>query len=186
MSIPKCSLIQRCAWIIGFLVIGSLRVFAQEGAVEKPEFKRHKIAVAITHTHVVEGADESGDRTWLMLPSWSVDYDYSITREWGAGLHSDVVIQDFEYEKDEGIIRKRSKPVSFALVGTRALGEHFTVFAGGGLEVATEGTLGLVRLGGDCGWELPGEWELALNIVVDMKINAYNAWVFGLGVGKRF
>lgn len=164
----------------------SLATFAQEEAGGDSGFKRHKVAVSITHTHVGNGTTESGKKTFLLLASWSLDYDYSITEKWGAGLHTDMVVQDFEYEKDEGIVRKRSKPVSLALVGTRALGEHFTVFAGGGMEFAPEGTLGLVRLGGDCGWELPRDWEVAVNLVVDLKINGYDAWVFGFGFGKRF
>lgn len=173
-------------YLTGVFLIATQTVFAQDNSNSTSEFNKNKVTLSITHTHVPSGVNENGKDTWLMLPSWSLDYDYSINAKWGAGLHTDLVIEDFEYEKEEGIILERSKPFSMALVGTRSLGEHFTIFAGGGLEVATEGTLGLVRVGGDCGWELPGEWELAVSLVADFKFDAYNAWVFGLGVGKRF
>ncbi|MGC3946217.1 MAG: hypothetical protein QM762_17160 [Chryseolinea sp.] len=152
----------------------------------KPEFNRNKVSLSITHTHIPTGVNENGESSWIMLPSWSLDYDYSIAEKWSAGIHTDLVIQDFEYEKEEGIVKKRSKPFSMALVGTRKFGEHFSLFAGGGMEVAPEGTLGLFRIGGDCGWELPNNWELSINVVADFKVDAYNAWVFGFGAGKRF
>ena len=173
-------------WVIGFLLSSMCTVCAQENDNSKPEFNRNKVSLSITHTHIPTGINENGQSSWLMLPSWSLDYDYSITGKWGAGLHTELVIEDFQYEKEEGIILKRSKPFSMALVGTRKFGEHFSLFAGGGMEVASEGTLGLFRIGGDCGWELPGEWELSLNLVFDFKVDNYNAWVLGFGVGKRF
>lgn len=122
-------------------------------------FNRNKISTAITHTHVPAGVNESGDKYWLTLASWAFDYDYRINRAWGIGLHTDLVIQNFSYKDGEGAIKKREKPVSLVLVGTRKLGEHLTVLAGGGIELSkSEETLSLLRLGADYGWELPKDW----------------------------
>jgi hypothetical protein len=41
-------------------------------------------------------------------------------------------------------------------------------------------------MGADCGWELPDEWELSFSLMADFKINAYNTWVLGFGIGKTF
>ncbi|MEJ1238722.1 hypothetical protein WBG78_11360 [Chryseolinea sp. T2] len=172
--------------VVGLFFSSMCTVCAQQTEAPRPEFNRNKVSLSITHTHVPTGINENGQSSWLMLPSWSLDYDYSLTDKWGAGLHTDLVIEDFQYEKEEGIILKRSKPFSMALVGTRRFGEHISIFAGGGMEVASEGTLGLFRLGGDCGWEIPNDWELSLSLVFDFKIDNYNAWVLGFGVGKRF
>jgi hypothetical protein len=74
-----------------------------------------------------------------------------------------------------------------ALVGKRKFGEHFALFGGGGLEVSKgEETLGLIRIGADVGWEIPGDWEVAFSALVDFKIEAYDAFVVGFGIGKKF
>ncbi|MEJ1238408.1 hypothetical protein WBG78_09775 [Chryseolinea sp. T2] len=149
-------------------------------------FRRNKISLAVTHTFVPTTVNSSGDKTYLSLASWGLDYDYRITPQWGIGLHSDLVIQDFEYEDDD-VVRKRVKPLAMAVVGTRKFGEHLTVVAGGGAEFSRdEETLALIRLGVDYGWELPAGLELSFSITTDFKINAYNALVFGFAVGKTF
>ncbi|HEX5170553.1 MAG TPA: hypothetical protein VFW11_15355 [Cyclobacteriaceae bacterium] len=168
------------------LLIASSVASAQRASEGVESFRRNRIALVLGHTHVPAGIDENGKKTWLALASWGLDYDFRINQDWGLGLHSDLVIQDFEYEEDEGIVKNRTKPVAIAFVGTRRLGEHFTILTGGGMEVAPEGTLGLIRIGTDCGWELPKDWELSLSLMADFKINAYDAWVLGFGIGKLF
>ena len=159
---------------------------AQETSEHAESFRRNRVGIVLGHTHVPAGVDADGKKTWLALASWGLDYDFRINEDWGVGLHSDLVIQDFEYEEEEGIIKNRTKPLAATLVCTRRMGEHFTFLAGGGMEVASEGTLGLVRIGTDWGWELPKDWELSLSLMADFKINAYDAWVLGFGVGKSF
>lgn len=58
--------------------------------------------------------------------------------------------------------------------------------AGGGAEFSPEENLALVRLGFDYAWELPGDWEVAVSLVGDIKIDAYNALVFGFEVARAF
>lgn len=176
----------RTLLLLSLFVLPVIAAFAQEEK-EGERFNRHKLSLAITHTLVPTAIDSEGDKYWLALPSWSFDYDYAISKVWGMGLHSDVVIQNFEYEGEEEVIKKRTKPMTLALVGTRRLGKHLTVLGGGGAEFSTvEETLGLFRLGAEYGWELPNDWELSVDGMVDFKIKAYDAIVLGLAVGKSF
>ena len=160
--------------------------FAQDKNDEE-KFRRHGFSLAITHTLVPTAISSSGEEHWLSLPSWGLDYDYRFNSLWGLGLHSDLVIQNFEYEDGKGIVKERKSPGSLALVATRGLGEHLTVLAGGGIEMSKgEETLALIRIGGDYGWELPKGWEVSFSVMIDFKIEAYNAFVFGFAIGKSF
>jgi len=184
-KLRNCINVKHVMFVSLFGITSSV-LFAQESSGQVESFNRNKVSLVISHTHVPGGVDNSGKKSWLVLPSWGLDYDFSFSEQWGIGLHSDLVIQDFEYEEGEGIIKKRTKPFATAIVGTYHVTDHLTLIAGGGMELAPEGTLGLIRTGVDCGWELPGNWELSASLMADIKINAYNAWVLGLGIGKTF
>jgi len=148
--------------------------------------RHNKISIAITHTFVPTAIGESGDKKWLSLASWGLDYDHYFNSAWGVGLHSDIVIENFQYE-DGDAIKERKSPLALALMATRKLSEHLTLMGGGGLEVSSgEETLALIRIGADYGWELRKDWEVSLSLMTDLKIGAYNAFVFGFGIGKKF
>jgi opacity protein-like surface antigen len=174
----------RWIFVVMFYLLLSSIVSAQNEEVE--EQRKSKISLAITHTFVPTAINNNGDKTWLSLPSWALDYDYRLNSQWGLGVHSDLVIQDFEYEHGD-VVRNRTKPLAMAGVATRRIGKNVSVLGGGGVEFAKgEETLGLVRLGLDYGIELPRDWEVSFSFVIDFKINAYNALVFGFGIGKKF
>lgn len=159
-------------------------VFAQ--TEDETESKKNRVLLAMTHTLVPTAVGESGEKKWLSLASWGLNYDRELNSQWGIGLHSDIVIENFQYE-DGDVIKERKSPLALALVGSRKFGEHISVFGGGGMELSSgEETLGLIRIGMDCGWEIPGDWELAFSVMADFKIEAYDAFVFGLGIAKKF
>lgn len=170
--------------VLVFTSIYSFCALAQESTGSE-ELNRHKISLELSHTHVPASFGVDG-KSWQVLASWGVNYDFRLNEDWALGLHNDLVIQDFAYEDGEGIVKERSKPLASALVITRRLTEHLSVVGGGGMEVAPEGTLGLLRIGFDCGWELPKAWELSVSLMADFKIHAYNAYVLGIGLGKAF
>ena len=37
---------------------------------------RHEVSLLLAHTHVAQGVDIDGDHTWLVLPSWGLNYNY--------------------------------------------------------------------------------------------------------------
>ena len=169
--------------LMALAVLSAQNAFPQD-ADEKP---KNKINLGFTHTLVPTAVNDSNEKYWLALPSWGLDYDRYLGQSWRVGMHTDLVIQNFEFEDNEGIIKKRVKPLSVVGVVTRELGKGFSVFAGGGIELSSdEETLALLRIGVEYGWELPRDFEISVNAMTDIKINAYNAFVFGFGIGKNF
>ena len=74
---------------------------------------------------------------------------------------------------------------SALVVGFKA-GTHFTYQFGLGGEFAKEENFFLTRTGVEYGLELPNEWEFIANFIYDIKWNAYDSFVMGIGVSKSF
>lgn len=134
---------------------------------------------------MLAGVNNQGEKVWTILPSWGIDYDYRLDEKWSVGLHTDWVVESFEYEHN-AIVFERTRPFAAVIVGSRKFGDHLTLVLGGGVELAPEENLNIVRLGLDYSWELPNEWELGASVMSDFKLDAYNSWVLGLGVAKLF
>ncbi|MEK6479176.1 hypothetical protein WJR50_16640 [Catalinimonas sp. 4WD22] len=172
------------------LFIGSLHCAnAQEFEEEKETANYHRLTLVLGHANVLEGIKD-GKKEWLVLGSWGLDYDYWFHPQWAVGLHSDLIVENFEVEQmGEGETvgtLERSSPLASTLVGIFKPGEHFTILLGAGGEFAREETLFLIRAGLEYGWELPGEWELGVSLMQDIKVDAYNSWTLGVGVSKIF
>ncbi len=163
------------------LAIGQEEHLGSEAEEDHP---KNKVSFVLSHTHVPGGINEEGDKSWLVRASWGIDYDYYFSHAWSLGLHSDMVLENFEIEEDN-IIQERSSPIALILTGGRHW-EHFTLVAGAGMEFAKEENFALARVGAEYGWELPAEWEIAISLVTDIKFGGYNSWVFGLGFAKLF
>lgn len=166
--------------------------FAQEGPEpgETNEEGRHRVSLALGHAHVPAGVTDGGQKKWLLLGSWGLDYDYWFGPRWAAGLHNDVIVEDFEVADSDlfesaGVIR-RSYPVASCATLLFKPGRRATYLVGTGGEFASSGSYFLVRAGVEYGWQLPGAWEVGVDLLYDIKWNAYDTWTLGFGVSKLF
>lgn len=170
---------------LAIFVFTNTWVKAQES--ERLSFKKyHRITAATSHSHLRSGI-VSGDQKWLALPSLGFDYDFWWNPKWGAGLHSDIVIENFEVETDlssDDVVIKRSKPLASAAMLCYKPWRHLTFLGGLGGEFAKEENLFLVRLGAEYGAEIDEDWEVSLNLMYDIKWHTYDTWVIGLGISR--
>ena len=160
--------------------------FSQESEAKKENFKPyHSISGLLSHTMIKDGIRD-GKTEWIAFPSFAFDYNYVFSPKWRIGLHNDLIFEDFIVENKEGNELERSEPFASVLVGGFKPGKHFTFEAGMGYEFAKEEDLFLTRIGTEYAVELPNEWEFIVNLVYDMKWNAYDSFAFGVGVSKSF
>ncbi len=160
--------------------------FSQESEAKKENFKPyHSISGLLSHTMIKDGIRD-GKTEWIAFPSFAFDYNYVFSPKWRIGLHNDLIFEDFIVENKEGNELERSEPFASVLVGGFKPGKHFTFEAGMGYEFAKEENLFLTRIGTEYAVELPNEWEFIVNLVYDMKWNAYDSFAFGVGVSKSF
>ena len=164
--------------------------FAQHREESNESFHpEHKLSVVISHAHVFQGRDIDGNRKVLALPSWGLDYTYLFKPKWGIGLHTDLITETFEVEKHleiggSGEVIERTSPIAPALMGIFKPNKHWSFLFGAGIEFAKEENFFLNRVGVEYGIELPRGWEVFGSLNYDIKWNAYDTWLLGLGITK--
>jgi hypothetical protein len=173
------------------LIFPLASLFAQEHRGEGETHKhRHMVSVLLAHAHLSQGV-QNGDRKWLALPSWMLSYNYMVSEKWAIGLHSDIIIDEFEVEANlrsegSGEILERTYPISVVAAGTFKPLPWLGLIGGGGFEYAREDTFGMVRMGLEPNLRLSDKIELVLNLSYDLKLNAYDTWNFGFGIARTF
>ena len=156
-----------------------------EEAVEK--FTPHSgIGIVLSHAHVFNGRDAEGKKIVLSLPSWGIDYNYYFSPKWAVGLHTDIIAETFVVGGEHGEKIERSVPVAPAILGIYKPCKHWSFLLGAGEEFAKEGNYFLNRLGLEYGAEIHNGWEVSGSIGYDIKWNAYDTWVLGIGISKSF
>jgi hypothetical protein len=166
-------------------------LIAQEHGGESEAHKhRHMVSVLLAHAHLSQGV-QNGDTKWLALPSWMLSYNYLVNEKWAIGLHSDIIIEEFEVEANvrsggDGETLERSYPISMVAAGTYKPLPWLGLIGGGGFEYAREDTFGMVRLGLEPNLRLSEKIELVFNLSYDIKIDAYDTWNLGFGIARTF
>ncbi|SMD44378.1 hypothetical protein SAMN00777080_2999 [Aquiflexum balticum DSM 16537] len=179
---------KRIAFLIIFLGLIIAPSFGQESEfkAESEEILRHRISITLGHTHIPAG-EIDGEKTFLSVPSWGMDYNFHINRKWAAGLHTDFITETFKVIDFEGNREfERERPFTLTLVGIYKPHERWSFLAGAGYELAVEENLSLLRLGIERGWELEKGWEVFATLQYDLKFGVYDSWMIGVGFSKGF
>ncbi len=156
-------------------------------ASEHEEFKPHStVALVFSHAHVFSGEDAGGQKKVLIMPAWGLDYNYHLSPKWAIGLHTDIIVESFKVEGNDGETIERSYPIAPALMGIYKPNHHWSLMAGAGGEFAKEENFFLTRLGLEYGAEIRNGWEVFGSLAYDIKWSAYDTWVLGLGISKAF
>src|SRR5262245_7760830 len=137
------------------LLLISLSLFSQEEKKEEEGMKgTNRLTIGLGHTHLANGINDDGKKVWMAVPSWSFNYDYWISNRWAIGLQTDLVIEKFIVEQEDGQDLEREKPFAVIPVGIFKPCKHFSFIAGGGIEFEKEENLALTRLAIEYGCEL--------------------------------
>jgi hypothetical protein len=142
-----------------------------------------RLTLGLGHTHVSEGVKD-GKREWLILPSWSLNYDYWLKDNLSIGLQTDLILETFIIEDHEKELIERSRPISLVPVVIYKPFKRWAFLGGVGGEFSKEQNLALTRLGVEYGIHLPKHWEIGAALVWDNKWNYYNSWGLAITVSK--
>jgi hypothetical protein len=150
----------------------------------------HSIGLVIGHTQISQGIQSDGQRKWLSLPVWAINYNFKFKPQWALGLHTDIIFEDFLVEEhlnnSQEKVLERKYPIASALMATYKPFKHVSFLLGTGAEFSHSGNLFLVRCGFEYSYHFANNFELNAIITNDLKVNAYNSWSIGLGVSKVF
>jgi hypothetical protein len=180
----------RIPLLVLFLFTGISIGYAQEPIALEPPSREihemkgsHRLSLGLGHTHVAKGKNE-GKTEWLTMGSFSFNYDYWLSNRFAVGVQSDLVLETFSVETSEGEVIEREYPVTLVPVGLYKIGKHLGLIGGVGVEFAAGKNLGLYRLGGECAFNMPNDWELSFEVVWDVKWDYYDSWLLGIMVSK--
>ena len=172
------------------LLMASGSVHAQEERGSK-EHARHEVSLLIAHTTVSQGINVDGERTWLMLPSWGLNYNYWLSQRWAIGLHTDLITETFvvteNHNEAEGEPEvERTRPIAPAIMASYRPHHHWAFTGGAGAEFAKEGDLFLMRAGTEYTIHLGGPWETSGSFAYDFRFDAYDSYTLGIGITRTF
>lgn len=166
-------------------VAASSQDTAEKKEGEEQNAPHHRITFMMMNAHLPNVVEIGGSDKNFLVPAYGFDYDYWFNGKWGVGLHNDVILQQYTVEKtggDKEIVRQF--PVSISVVALFKPLKHWVFVTGLGMEFEKNENIGLLDLGIEYGWELPKNWELSLNMKYENKFNAYNSYLFGIGISK--
>ena len=144
----------------------------------------HRWTLALGHALVAEASVE-GEKEWLALAAWAIDYDYWFTDRWAVGVQNELVIESFIVEHGDGETIERNFPFAVVPVAYFKLDERVSLLGGVGAEFGGE-TLGFHRLGAEYGVSIGTKWEVGAALVWDNKWGYYNSWGFSFGLSRLF
>ncbi|HQU99814.1 MAG: hypothetical protein JNK61_00165 [Bacteroidia bacterium] len=179
--------------IFYFIILISHILFFKSIAQHQPahDFKpHHSISLVLSHATVFNGLNTEGKRQVINLPAWGIDYNYQFKPKWSLGIHTDIIIEKFVVEKQgetgtEAAL-ERSYPIAPAIVAMYKINHHWSGLLGAGIEFEKTENFFLNRLGIEYALEMPNEWEFLASFNYDIKWNAYDTYILGVGVAKQF
>ncbi len=167
------------------LILASIApMTAQEPEDGQEKLEHHQLGALLAHTRMKEG-DVTTEKNHISVPSLTLYYNYRFNPRWFLGLHTDIVNEQFIVESlgdEESIERKR--PVAPAVMLGFKPGEHFSFLVGGGVDIDSEETLGLMRFDVEYGLEIRDGWEFVAALGYDLRFGAYGSTQFGVGIAK--
>ncbi len=168
--------------VFTLVLVSSLfgNLFAQETEHEE---KKHLITGALGYTYIPNGSTVgSSSAEGVFVPSIGLDYFYSISHRWEIGIMSDFEFGEYViFDKD----LNRENAIVLTAIASYSLTEHINLFAGGGIELEKHHNLGIIRVGGEYGFNLKNNWVIAPGLFFDFK-EGTDTWSVSVAFGKEF
>jgi hypothetical protein len=139
-----------------------------------------RIAGVIGHTLVnTPGMDN------IFIPSWGLDVEYWFNHSWGIGMHNDVEIETFIVTNANGENVERVNPLVLTVDALYHFNNGFVITLGPGMEIEKGESFYLVRAGIEYEQDINKSFYLLPNLFLDQRLDGYNTWNIGLGVGLK-
>jgi len=149
-------------------------------------FKRHSIFLLWGNTIVPAAKTADGENSVVLFPSWGLNYEYKIKHNYGVALMSEFEMQSYAVEHDEHAEIEREYPIIISTVFVYEPVNHLVLFAGPGIEFEKTHNFSIIKAGAAVTFSLPKHYGIAFEVSYERKNKTYDAWTFGILVGKGF
>ncbi|WP_291113672.1 hypothetical protein [Flavobacterium sp. UBA6135] len=117
-----------------------------------------------------------------------MNVNYWISNKFALGVHSDMIFESFIIEEKNGELENNfiegEYPLSVNAVVTYNPLHSLGLLAGYGKEFSEEKDFSMFLVGAEYMVEIPHDWELGLSATYEVKNDAYDTFVVGLGLTK--
>lgn len=164
--------------------------FAQEHDLEENHTLKNsvRVSVGLGHSFIKKGI--VNENYGVSMSTFYLDGDYWFSNRFGAGLQTEIILEDFlvEHHSDEEQTQEieRSNPIAVVPVLLYTPIRNVMLVGGYGVDFCEEETFSMIRTGVEYGVHVSKDWEVGASLIYDFKLDAYDAWVFGLGISKFF
>jgi hypothetical protein len=171
-----------CTWFID-------PVFSQSSH-EIPEghqatVKRHRFSFMWANTLVPAGKNAHDEDSDLLFPTWGLNYEYWFNHHFAVGLHNEFEMMSYIVEHGSDAELEREYPFISAIVFIYEPFKHLAFHIGPGYEFEANESFFIVKIGAEYIIPLPKSFDLGFGFSYDNKNKMYDAWTFGIFIGKR-
>ncbi|MER2999167.1 hypothetical protein [Pontibacter populi] len=151
---------------------------------EEHKFKHFRVSAMLYHTYI--GTETVEGKELLIVPSVGLDLEYWFNEKWGIGSHNDLEHTSFIVKHGDTDILERESPVLLTVDALWRPWKGLVLLAGPGVELEKQENLLVFRGGVEYEIEIGKHWDVAPTIFYDSRIDAYDSFSIGIGIGKRF
>jgi len=164
------------------LVFLSIASFSQEST----PFRHHQIIATIGHAAIPSSEEEGASNEYIAVPTWGLTYEYDFNETIGIGLKSDIELSNYQISDNQKEILIRDYPISLVAIVKVIPVASFGIYAGGGIELASEENLPVFDVGCTYDIDFSGRWILSPEIGYELKGGHTSIFTIGLSIGFRF
>jgi hypothetical protein len=166
--------------LIAASVLIAFTAYCQENTkAHKPMIRG---AIMMANSHVPQAIE--GNFKGVIIPTWGLDVDYFFHKHWSAALQGDIKLQSFEIEEEHAFL-ERTNPIALVGVLHYHFVKHWSIYAGPGIELDKTKNLLMMRFGSEYSFEINENFEIALNLNYENKLEVYDALTFGIAFNKK-
>jgi len=175
--------------LIFIFIVGN--IFGQshlEAENHEQDFKHFRAAFNLAHAYIPNAS--ISDKKFAIIPVIGFDVQYWFNQKWAVGLKNDIEIANYVVEDAESdeLTLGRETPIIISLPVYFIPWENNGVvfFAGAGIELEQHQNFSVFRFGMGYDLHLGRHWDVAPEIVYDLKDGHINSFTIAFGVGRRF
>ena len=178
-------LLIKAGLILSFL---SLHICGHAESPEEEEYEApfHALSLITANSYITNYVRDNKNAL-ILVPTFGINYDYFIRTNWGIGVHTDIIVQQYKIERHDNQAEViRDNPVAVCGMLSYKFLPRFKLTGGYGVELEKNENINLFRLGIEYGIPLRDKWELGFTFEYDHKIKAYSSFMTGIIFTKIF
>ena len=166
-------------------VLVQFPLYGQDESDNEP-FRRHRLSLAMGHSHIPSAVQGDGGKKQVMIPSWGLGYQYKVNKQLSIGLKSDFEFSNYVIKDENERELERENPISLSLAVEYKVYKGLGFSLAPGMEFEKEENLFIVTFGALYEFEFNERWDFTPELLYELKGGHTGALIFAFGIGYSF